>query len=86
MGYIIGLAIAILLPAIFLPIHLYCEMRDQEYRREHGLPPVKYHDVSDWDTFTVIQISHGTPATPHNHFDRRATRLNHSSHTGRHYR
>lgn len=35
---------------------LYVEQRDKENRRAKGLPPKKYHDITDYDVTTVYTI------------------------------
>lgn len=53
---IFGLAVLTVIAFIIL---LVCQQRDQEYRAANGLPPKKYHNVSDYDvntTYTTLRF------------------------------
>lgn len=37
---------------------LVLEQKDKEYREENGLPRKRYHDITDYDVYTVYTISY----------------------------
>lgn len=37
---------------------LYREQRDKEARKAAGLPSKKYHDINDYDVYTVYTVHH----------------------------
>ena len=47
----------ILIPLV-IGIGLYREQKDKEYRQQNNLPPKKYHDITDYDVYTVYTIEH----------------------------
>ncbi len=53
LGLITGIIGVALLVAIYA-----VEQFDKDRRREEGLPPKKYHDVTDQDVTTVYTIRH----------------------------
>lgn len=50
MAYIIIAAAAV----IGIACVLYAEIRENDERREQGLPPVKHHDITDEETETYF--------------------------------
>ena len=54
MTYLITAAIGIVLIVVWLAIEQY----DKDSRARKGLPPRKYHDVTDQDVTTVYTIHH----------------------------
>ena len=54
--YIIaGIVAAAVIAFIVLLSH---EQNDKECRRRQGLPPKKYHDITDYDITTIETIRH----------------------------
>ncbi len=51
-------AIILVLMVNALTVLLYVEQRDKERRKAQGMPPKKYHDITDQDVFTVYTIKH----------------------------
>lgn len=43
---------------IAIVILLACEQHDKTTRQKNGLPPKKYHDITDYDVTTVYTIHH----------------------------
>ena len=43
---------------VLMGIVLYREQKDKEYRQQHNLPAKKYHDITDYDVYTVYTIGH----------------------------
>ena len=46
--------IVLVIGVIIWSVILWFEQEDKEYRRTHGLPAKKYHDITDYDV-TVIE-------------------------------
>ena len=46
------------LAVIAFIVLLYSEQRDKEKRAARGLPPKKYHDITDYDVITVYTVHH----------------------------
>ena len=53
----IGIITVILVVGMF--VVLYCEEKDKSYRRESGLPPKRYHDITDCDSVDVYLLIGG---------------------------
>ena len=43
------------IPVVFA-IGLYREQKDKEYRQQHNLPVRRYHDITDYDVYTMYTI------------------------------
>ena len=55
------IVVAIIAAAVFVAVMavvLYFEQLDKETRQAQGLPPRKYHDVTDYDITVVDTIHH----------------------------
>lgn len=57
MELVIGGIVALALIIGFI-ILLAVEQHDKENRQKQGLPPKKYHDITDYDVTTVYTIEH----------------------------
>ena len=46
--------------AIVMIVVLVCEQKDKKYRARNGLPPRRYHDVTDYDSteLHLMNIEH----------------------------
>ena len=55
---IIGGVIAAALFVVFMVALLAWEDHDKRTRAEQGLPPKKYHDITDHDVTTVYTVRH----------------------------
>ncbi len=58
MEFVIGIFVISVLFAIAIIALLVIEDRDKRIRKEEGLPPKKYHDISDYDVTTIYTIRH----------------------------
>lgn len=45
----VGIAIIVVAFVVGVIVLLYSEEKDRQYRRANGLPPKRYHDVTDLD-------------------------------------
>ncbi len=57
-NFAIGIFVIVILFTIAIIALLVIEDRDKRIRKEKGLPPKKYHDISDYDVTTVYTIRH----------------------------
>lgn len=57
MPLVIILAVVIIAVIVWAVV-LYFEGQDKEYRRTHGLPAKKYHDITDYDVTIIETIRH----------------------------
>lgn len=58
MNIIVAAVVIAVIATIGFIILLVSEQRDKERREKQGLPPKKYHDITDYDIYTVYTIKH----------------------------
>lgn len=56
MGFAIAILIIVVLFVVVMAIRLAGEQYDKDTRVQNGLPPKKYHDITDQDVTTVYTI------------------------------
>ena len=59
MSFVIFISVtSIIISVIYIGIIAH-EHKDKIYRREHNLPPRRYHDINDYDVKEIITIHYG---------------------------
>ena len=58
MTVVIVIAISSVVLTILCFAVLASEAKDKAYRREHNLPPRKYHDITDYDVHEVYTTTY----------------------------
>lgn len=58
-GLFFGLVLPIIVVAIILFARIAYEAKDKNYRRQNNLPARRYHDINDYDVYTVYTIHNG---------------------------
>lgn len=48
----------VIVTVILFVVILAVEQHDKEKRKKNGLPPKKYHDITDYDITTIETIHH----------------------------